>query len=108
MYRNFLRYTDITRESERVTSLKGYKFLRGAFEFLEFPEDYFDLVFMGDVFEHFLDPFKAVKILSTILKPNGIVLLTTLNFDSLFAKVVSKHWRLLIPQNIFTIGQKSP
>jgi SAM-dependent methyltransferase len=100
--------TDITRESERMTSLKGYKFLRGAFELLEFPEDYFDLVFMGDVFEHFLDPFKAVKILSTILKPNGIVVLTTLNFDSLFAKVAGKHWRLLIPpEHIYYWTKKS-
>lgn len=100
--------TDITRESERVVSHKGYTFLRGAFELLQLPENYFDLVFMGDVFEHFLDPFAVVKKLSAIVKPNGIVILTTVDFDSLFSKLAGKKWRLLVPpEHIYYWTKKS-
>jgi len=89
--------TDITAASEKIVLDKEYKFLRGAFEVLEVPENYFDLIFMGDVFEHLFDPFEAVKKLYAILKPGGIIILTTINFNSLFVKVMRKNWRLLIP-----------
>lgn len=94
--------TDITSESEKVISRKGYISVRGAFEYIALPENHFDFVFMGDVFEHLQDPFAAVKKVSRIMKQGGFVLITTVNFGSLFARVAGKRWRLLVPpEHIF-------
>ena len=89
--------TDITSASEKIILGKEYNFTLGAFEVIELPENHFDLVFMGDVFEHLLDPFAAIRKLARILKPGGIVLITTVNFDSIFARATGKKWRLLVP-----------
>jgi len=94
--------TDITSESEKVISRKGYISVRGAFENIVLPENHFDFVFMGDVFEHLLDPFAAAKKVSRIMKRGGFVLITTVNFDSLFARSAGKRWRLMVPpEHIF-------
>jgi 2-polyprenyl-3-methyl-5-hydroxy-6-metoxy-1,4-benzoquinol methylase len=39
---------------------------------LEFPEAYFDVILLGDVIEHLLDPWSFLKKTSRFLKPGGL------------------------------------
>lgn len=89
--------TDITMESGRLIESKGYRFSCGSFESLDLPERAFDLVFLGDVFEHLFDPFEAAARLSRILRPGGVVILTTVNFASPFVRLAGGKWRLMVP-----------
>ncbi len=50
---------------------------------LEFKDDEFDAVVMREVIEHFRTPEKAVKEVYRVLKPGGVYVLTTPNYDSL-------------------------
>lgn len=41
----------------------------------ELPENYFDVVLMGDVLEHFTNPTEAMQLTYKILKPGGVALI---------------------------------
>ncbi|MBI5122694.1 class I SAM-dependent methyltransferase [Candidatus Roizmanbacteria bacterium] len=50
---------------------------------LNYKSSTFDAVVMREVIEHFIIPEKAVKEIYRILKPGGVLILTTPNYDSL-------------------------
>ena len=51
-----------------------------------------DIVFAGEVLEHVADPISFVDDIHRILKPNGIFILTTPNFDAFFYKLIGKKY----------------
>lgn len=44
-----------------------------------FPQNHFDIILLGEVIEHLLDPYKAIGELSKILKNGGLLILSTPN-----------------------------
>jgi len=46
---------------------------------LPFQDEYFDIVYMGDVIEHLTDPDHAIKEVTRVLKQNGFLVLSTPN-----------------------------
>lgn len=57
-----------------------------------FPSDYFDVVRMWSVLEHLHKPFKTLKEIHRILKPEGALIAQMPNFDSLASKVFKQRW----------------
>lgn len=55
-------------------------------------EKKFDTIFMFHVIEHFKDPIQVVKKLHTLLKPNGVLIMETPNWDSWEQQVFTKEW----------------
>jgi len=61
-------------------------------DILEFPEEQcYDIVSMMDVIEHFQHPLEALKKTSKILKPGGILVLSTMDCDSIVSKLLGKR-----------------
>lgn len=56
-----------------------------------------DIVVMLDVIEHLPDPREALATVTSKLRPNGLMLITTGDFSSLCAKIMGRHWRLMTP-----------
>ncbi len=54
--------------------------------------DNFDLVTLVDVIEHVDDPFGLLLDIKAILRPNGLLLLTTPDVDSLLARCLGWRW----------------
>ena len=52
---------------------------------------------MLDVIEHLPDPFETLRLCNKILKPGGVILITTGDFDALIARLTGRHWRLMTP-----------
>ncbi len=75
---------------------KGHIFIKGFLENIEL-NCKFDFIFMGDVFEHILDPGKAVEKISELLDSDGIIVISTVDFSSLIARFLKDKWRLLTP-----------
>jgi methionine biosynthesis protein MetW len=48
-----------------------------------FPNNFFDVVFAGEIIEHLLDTKKFLNEINRVLKPNGILILTTPNLAHL-------------------------
>lgn len=67
-----------------------------------------DAVVMLDVIEHLSDPVETLRLCNRILKPGGVILITTGDFGALTARVTGRHWRLMTPpQHLWFFSQTS-
>lgn len=62
-----------------------------------FPSGQFDAVTLWNVIEHVPDPLADFRQINRVLKVGGIAVFTTGDVGSLFARIMGKHWRMLIP-----------
>lgn len=89
--------TDLSKDSAVKMKEKGYVFYHGPFENIDLGSNTYDLIFMGDVFEHLMDPFAVLEKIKKVLNPGGLVLITTVDFASVFVKWSGVNWRLFTP-----------
>lgn len=57
---------------------------------VNFPTEYFDVVFIHDVLEHLEDPIKIIKEINRILKQNGKLIL---EYPDFFVEEGKHHWK---------------
>jgi len=57
----------------------------------------FDAVVMLDVIEHLPDPRATLALCTRHLDPGGVIVITTGDFASLYARLAGAHWRLMTP-----------
>ena len=67
----------------------------------------YDIIVMADVIEHFSNPFKMLEIIERILKPDGLLIFTTYNMDSLYAKITGKNYHWILPMHLFYFSNKT-
>ena len=65
-----------------------------------YPPESFNIITAWDFLEHLKDPEAFLKKASTILKPNGYLFLTTVNWSSLMARLMRFNWRCIGPLHI--------
>lgn len=75
----------------------GLEVITGTLDEITFPTESFDVVTMWDVFEHMHDPLNTLQRIAQILKPDGIILIRTPNFDSWDARLFGRYWSGLEP-----------
>jgi SAM-dependent methyltransferase len=67
-----------------------------------FPEKFFDVVTMFDLFEHVYHPREFLRALYGVTKDDGVVVVTTPNQRSLLARVSRRNWvSYKIPEHVF-------
>jgi SAM-dependent methyltransferase len=67
----------------------------------DFPTASFDLIRMGHVIEHVLDPVATLKKAFELLRPGGILLGETPNADCLDRRIFGKYWGALhVPRHL--------
>lgn len=88
---------DVTPEARERNQRSGRVFHQGFIETVPLPEEHFDLVFMGDAFEHVHDPLKAADRFERVLAPGGVLVITTVDFGALIARLLGPRWRLMTP-----------
>lgn len=84
-------------QAAEVTQQMGIHVITAKLEEAELPERYFDVVTMWDVIEHLHNPSGALRKMASILKPEGILVIRTPNFDSWEARLFGMHWSGLEP-----------
>lgn len=60
-------------------------------------KDCYDAVVMLDCIEHLPDPSRTIGRIAEVLRPGGTLMVTTGDSESLLAKVMGSHWRLMTP-----------
>lgn len=58
----------------------------------QFPDSFFDIITLWDVFEHLPSPIDTLAVIFKILKPGGLLVITTPNIDSWSSKFFGKFW----------------
>jgi SAM-dependent methyltransferase len=56
-----------------------------------------DAIVLLDVIEHLPDPSATLTLCTRHLNPGGIIVITTGDFASLYARLAGPHWRLMTP-----------
>lgn len=93
--------SEISEYAAKMARQKGFQVYECPSEKLENLATKFDVVTMWDVIEHVAQPVKTIKLIGNIVKPGGIVALTTGDVGSLAAKFSGRKWHLYnIPQHL--------
>jgi dolichol-phosphate mannosyltransferase len=76
----------------RKAQEKGLEVINAPFLKAAIPAESFDVVTMWDVIEHLHDPLRALREVRRILRPCGILGLSTMDAGSVFAKLAARRW----------------
>lgn len=68
-----------------------------AAEQMSFPPASFDAAVMFDVIEHLLDPRRALEAVREVLRPGGLLVVTTPNIHALSRLGLGRQWAVLSP-----------
>jgi SAM-dependent methyltransferase len=55
---------------------------------IDYPDSYFDLVFMGEIIEHIYDIEQCLKEMRRVLRPGGMLVLTTPNLAAWYNRIL--------------------
>ena len=64
----------------------------------KYQDNYFDIITLWDVLEHVTEPELVIRELHRIIKNKGIIIIETLNINSLGFKILKKRWPLYSPE----------
>ncbi|PKO15242.1 MAG: hypothetical protein CVU39_11595 [Chloroflexi bacterium HGW-Chloroflexi-10] len=77
------------------------EYVRSSLQEAHFPAHSFDLITLWDVLEHVPHPGKALAQLTPWLKPGGWLALNIPNVESLPARLMGRHWVLLLREHLW-------
>jgi SAM-dependent methyltransferase len=77
----------------------GLEVLTGMLENLPIDDEY-DAVSMIQVLPHFIDPKRAMSVVSRVLKPGGLLLIETWNRASWTARLLGRNWHEYSPPSV--------
>src|SRR5205085_2662662 len=67
----------------------------------------YDVVTAFDVLEHVEEPVDFMAGLSRLLKPNGLLFLSTPDLDSLTARLLGRHWHFFCPYHLVYFSRQT-
>lgn len=80
----------VPAEARKVADMLGISIWRG--DFLNYaPKKIYSVIIMGDVIEHVTDPEKALRNAYDLLEEDGVLWLSTPNFESSFSRMMKFH-----------------
>jgi dolichol-phosphate mannosyltransferase len=94
--------------SDYAKSATGLDIVRGSFEDVapSLPGG-FDVVVSWDVLEHVRDPRRFLETAHSLLRPGGILALSTIDIDSRFARLMGRRWPWIMEMHLYYFGAGS-
>ncbi len=86
---------------------RGLHVVQGMLDTADLPEGYFDVVTLWDVIEHVTDPKGTLQQARRLLKPNGWIVVHTIDIDSLFARLMGGRWPWLMEMHIYYFSRRT-
>jgi ubiquinone/menaquinone biosynthesis C-methylase UbiE len=88
---------DFDENAVMAAKKKGLTIFKGSLEDQNFPKNTFDAITLSHVIEHIYDPENMIKMCYDILKPGGLLVISTPNSASIGHRYFKKYWRGLEP-----------
>jgi len=87
--------TEYRLESVNKCLEKGINIKLGKLTSLHYPIDFFDIITSFEVIEHINNPSEEIIEFKKILRPGGIVYITTPNFNSMSRYFLGRKWNII-------------
>lgn len=100
---------EVSRVASQTAREKGLQVYTGTLDegLSMFPES-IDVVTMWDVLEHLMNPTQTIASVHRVLKPGGILAITTPDSSSAVARLFGLHWHLVVPpEHLILFGRTS-
>lgn len=85
----------------------GLNVIEGTLESVGFVEEQFDVITMWDVIEHLDDPCETLAQAHRLLKKNGIIVIHTMNIDSLISRILGKQWPWYMEMHLYYFSYRT-
>ncbi|WP_210410806.1 class I SAM-dependent methyltransferase [Leptospira sarikeiensis] len=92
---------EISPYSAKQAETRGFKVWQGQFLDADIPENFFDVITLIEVIEHLENPKKVFDKLSKVLKPGGLLLIQTANFDAWQAINSGNKYHYYLPGHVY-------
>lgn len=79
----------------------GLQVVEGTLATAGFDDESFDVITMWDVIEHLERPSAEVGQAFRLLKPGGMLVVHTMDLDSLFARLMGRRWPWLMEMHVY-------
>jgi SAM-dependent methyltransferase len=77
---------------------RGFTVKTGTLEDAHYPDATFDAATLLDVIEHLEDPLGTLGEIHRILRPSGILVIETPNWNSIYRRILRRWWAALQPR----------
>ncbi len=91
----------------REARSRGLHMVQGTLETADLPDNAFDVVTLWDVIEHLTDPREALIQARRVLSSDGLLVVHTIDIDSLFARLMGPHWPWLMEMHIYYFSRRT-
>ncbi len=88
---------EINKDAAKICKKKNLRVYQIPIEKCSFNKNFFDLIIMNDIIEHLHNPKEVMDMVSSILKPNGILFMVTPDIGSFTSRLLGKYWHHLKP-----------
>jgi len=86
--------TEFDDKAVDVMKAKGINVVKGGLDIANYEAGMFDVIFWAEVIEHINNPIEELKKFNYLLRKNGIVYVTTPNFNALSHKYLGSKWTI--------------
>ena len=94
---------ELNELTARIAIANGLNVHTGTLQDTRYEDNFFDVVFLGDIIEHVPNPRELLIESKRILKKDGMLIVSTPNLDSFWARATFKLWKWFkIPWSVLT------
>lgn len=83
---------ELSRWAVEIARGRGVPVTQGTLEDLTAEEDSFDVVTLWDVIEHLSDPLAEIRKVHRLLRPGGVLAISTMDVDAPVARLLGRRW----------------
>jgi 2-polyprenyl-3-methyl-5-hydroxy-6-metoxy-1,4-benzoquinol methylase len=87
--------TELTDRAVEVCARKGITMHKGQLAPSNYRPDFFDVITSIETIEHINNPLEDVSNMAAILRPRGLLYVTTPNFNSLSRRLLGGRWNII-------------
>src|SRR5439155_7104067 len=92
---------ELSRWSADRARARGLRVVDGTLETAGFEAGSFDVITMWDVIEHLADPFTELQRAAKLLRPGGLLALSTMNVDAWFPRLLGRRWPWYMQMHLY-------
>lgn len=92
-----VRGVEISDFAANIARRKGVEVTTGTLTDVQDAPESFDLITLWDVIEHMQNPLEELVRATALLHPGGVLLMTTPDWGSQYARLLGKKWHSIVP-----------